>query len=200
MRGVRAAIIVNAILAIVLGILVLAWPQATVALIGLLIGLYFLVAGIFRLGRGIFVRGAGGGSRVLNILLGVLLVIAGIVAIRNPLNSLIALGLVIGICWIIEGVAALVETAPDSSRWFGTLFGAISIVAGIVVLLSPLATIGVLVIVGGIFLIVSGVMQLLQAFTFGKAARGRAVPEPATAQRAARQQPAPQRQRDDYLS
>lgn len=168
--GVRLAIAVSGVLAIVLGILILIWPQSTIAVIALLFGLYFLVSGVVRVGRGIFTNGASGGSRLVNILLGVLLIVAGIIAIRNPLDSLVVLALVIGISWIIEGVAALVETAPDSSKWFGTILGVVSVVAGIVVLMSPLESIAVLVIVGGAFLVASGVIQLIQAFTFGRAA------------------------------
>jgi uncharacterized membrane protein HdeD (DUF308 family) len=172
LTGVRVAIGVNGALAIVLGILVLVWPAASLGLIATLVGLYFLISGAIRLGRGIFMKGASTGSRVLGILLGVLLVIAGIVAIRNPLGTLVVLSMVIGISWIVEGVAALVDTASDSSKWFGTLFGVLSVVAGIVVLLSPLDSIALLAIVAGAFLVVSGVMQVIQAFTLGRAPTG----------------------------
>ena len=69
-----------------------------------------------------------------------------------------------------EGVAALVETAPDASKWFGTLFGAISVVAGISILLSPVGSLAVLVLVGGVFLIISGASQIMMAVTFGRRA------------------------------
>lgn len=166
--GMRIAIAVSAVFAIVLGILVLVWPSSTLSLVAVLFGLYFLVSGVIRVARGLFTKGVSGGVRVLGIVFGVLLIIAGIVVIRNPLNSLVVLAMVIGISWIIEGVAALVETAPDTSRWFGTLVGAIGIIAGIVVLLSPLESLTILVVVGGVFLVVSGVVQLVQAFTFGR--------------------------------
>ncbi|MFC5931005.1 HdeD family acid-resistance protein [Cryobacterium melibiosiphilum] len=168
--GARLAFGISGVLAVVMGVLVLAWPEATLAVAALLFGLYFLVSGALRIVRGVAMSGSLGG-RVLGILFGVLLVIAGIVTIRNPLNSLVVLGLVIGISWIVEGVAALVETAPDSSRWFGTLLAAVSVVAGIVVLVAPLESLGVLVILGGVFLIVSGAVQLLEALTFGRQAR-----------------------------
>ncbi|MFT2816373.1 HdeD family acid-resistance protein [Leifsonia sp. A12D58] len=169
--GVRTAIAISGVIALVLGVMILVWQDATVSLIAILFGLYFLIAGIIRLVRGIFVVGVAPGPRVLNIMLGVLLIIAGIISIRNPLNSLVVLGMVIGISWIIEGVAALVETSTDSSRWFGILFGVVSIIAGIVVLLSPVESIGVLVLIGGIFLVITGILQLIQAFTFGRAAK-----------------------------
>jgi uncharacterized membrane protein HdeD (DUF308 family) len=168
---IRTAMAIGGVVAVILGVMILVWPGATVSVIAVLFGLYFLVGGIARIVRGIAMAGGSVGVRVLNILLGVLLLVAGIVAIRNPIGSLAVLGMVIGISWLIEGVAALVETASDSSRWFGILFAVISIVAGIVVLLSPVDSLGVLVIVGGVFLIVSGLVQLVMSFTLGRGAR-----------------------------
>lgn len=169
--GIRVALGVSAVLAIVLGGLILASPQATLTVAAVMFGLYFLIIGIVRLVRGLLSKGTSGGIRVLNLLMGVLLLIAGVFAIKNPLNSIVALGILVGIAWIIEGVVALVETAPDSSRWFGTLFGAISVVAGIVVLTMPALTIAILTVVGGAFLVVAGIVQLVQAFLFGRKAK-----------------------------
>jgi len=169
--GIRWAFAVSAVLAVVLGILVLVWPESTLTVLATLFGLYFLAAGVVHVARGILTGGAGVGGRVLSILLGVLLVIAGIIAIRNPLSSLALLTMVIGISWIIEGVVGLVETSHDSSKWFGWLFGIVAIVAGTVLLLTPIESLGVLVWIGGIFLVGSGVIQLVQAFTFGRRAR-----------------------------
>jgi uncharacterized membrane protein HdeD (DUF308 family) len=174
-RAVRAAMAFGGVMALVLGVIVLAWPSATLTIVAVLFGLYFLIGGVARVARGAFMTGAGGGIRVLNILFGVLLVIAGIIAIRNPVGSLAVLGMVVGISWLVEGVAALVETAPDSSRWAGTLFGAISVIAGIVVLLSPVDSLATLILVGGIFLLVSGIMQLATSFTFGRGAKAPAM-------------------------
>lgn len=168
--GIRFAFAVSGILAIAFGCLVLFWPEATLSVLATLFGLYFLAAGVVHVVRGVFTGGAGVGGRVLSILLGMLLVVAGIVTIRNPLDSFVVLAMVIGISWIIEGVVGLVETAHDSSRWFGWLFGIVGIVAGTVVLLMPADSLAVLVWVGGIFLVGSGIIQLVQAFTFGKRA------------------------------
>ncbi|WP_166790751.1 HdeD family acid-resistance protein [Cryobacterium mannosilyticum] len=169
--SVKVAMGLAGLVAVALGIIVLVWPAATLAIVAGLFGLYFLFGGVARVARGVFMTGATGGIRVLNILLGVLLLVAGIIAIRNPLNSLAVLGMVIGISWLVEGVAALVETAPDASKWFGTLFGAISVVAGISILLSPIDSLAVLVLVGGVFLVISGVSQVVMGFTFGRGAR-----------------------------
>ncbi|MFO7690131.1 MAG: HdeD family acid-resistance protein [Cryobacterium sp.] len=168
-RGVRIAMVISGLLALALGIIVLAQPAATLAVVAVLLGLYFLVSGVIRVVRGLFTHGAPGG-RVLSILFGVLLIVAGIFAMRNPLNSLVVLGLIIGIAWIIEGIAVLAETASDSSRWPGLLLGIVSLIAGIVVLFAPLQSLAALVLLVGVFLIVSGIVQVIESFIFGRRA------------------------------
>ena len=79
--------------------------------------------------------------------------------------------MVIGISWLVEGVAALVETALAASKWFGMLFGAISVVAGILILLSPIDSRAVLVLVGGVLVVISGVSQVVMVFTVGRGSR-----------------------------
>lgn len=169
-NGIRVALGISAVVALVLGIIVLVWPDKTAGLIAILFGLYFLIIGVVRLAKGVFSRGISGGTRVLSILLGLLLVIAGIFALRNLGATVALLGIIIGIAWIIEGVAALAESAADTSRWPGIVFGIISILAGIVVLFLPQESVAILVWVGGIFLVVAGLVQLVQAFTFGRSA------------------------------
>lgn len=174
--GIRVALVVTALAAIGLGAVLLVWTEATLTVIAVLFGLYFLISGVLRIVRGAASTGAGTGGRVLNIVLGLILLVVGIIAMRNPEGSLAVLGLVVGVAWIVEGIAALVEYTVDASRWFGILFGVISVVAGVIVLFAPVATIGVLVTIGGIMLIFSGLVQLVRAFTFGRGNRAAAVP------------------------
>ncbi|WP_181397252.1 HdeD family acid-resistance protein [Cryobacterium arcticum] len=169
--GVRVAFAVSALIAIGLGTILLVWTTATLSVIAVLFGLYFLVSGALRIVRGIGSTGSAAGGRVLNIVFGLIMVIVGIIAMRNPDGSLAVLGLVIGISWIVEGIAALVEYSVDSSRWFGILFGVVAIIAGVIVLFAPVETLGVLVTIGGIMLIISGLVQLVRAFTFGRGNR-----------------------------
>lgn len=166
--GVRVVFAVSALVAIGLGTILLVWTTATLTVIAVLFGLYFVVSGVLRIVRGFASTGAGAGGRILNIVLGLILLVVGIIAMRNPDGSLAVLGLVVGISWIVEGVAALVEYTADSSRWFGILFGVVAIIAGVIVLFAPVETIGVLVTIGGIMLIISGLVQLVRAFTFGR--------------------------------
>jgi uncharacterized membrane protein HdeD (DUF308 family) len=98
----------------------------------------------------------------------------------------LGIGIGIGIACIIEGVSALVATVPTFSRWFDTLVGAAGMVAGIVVLCAPMESVGVLVLLGSGFLIISGAVQLMAGFTFGRQARAASISSPATASPATR--------------
>ncbi|POH61657.1 hypothetical protein C3B59_13635 [Cryobacterium zongtaii] len=166
--GIRVAFAVSALVAIAIGAILLVWTEATLTVIAVLFGLYFVISGVVRIARGVASTGSAAGGRVLNIVLGVLVLILGILALRNPEGSLAVLGLVVGIVWIVEGVAALVEYTTDSSRWPGILLGVVGVLAGLIVLFAPVQTIGVLVTIGGIMLIISGLVQLVRAFTFGR--------------------------------
>lgn len=166
--GIRVAFAVSGVVAISIGAILLVWTEATLTVIAVLFGLYFVISGVVRIVRGAASTGSAAGGRVLNIVLGVLVLILGILAIRNPEGSLAVLGLLVGIVWIVEGVAALMEYTTDSSRWPGILLGVVGILAGVIVLFAPVETIGVLVTIGGIMLIISGLVQLVRGFTFGR--------------------------------
>ena len=172
-RWLKGGLWIRAILSIVLGIVVLALafnnPDAIVYTIAWLFAIYFWIVGLVRIVSGIVNNSISGGIRALNIVLGVLLIVAGVVAIRNPVVSLVALALVIGFSWIIEGVLAVMETAKDSSQWFGTILGVISVVAGITVIFLPVESIGILVLFTGILLIVTGIMAGITAIMLGRA-------------------------------
>ena len=166
-RGVRIGLGVTGAVSVVMGLLILFWPGATLEVLAFLFGLYFLIAGAIRVLLGVF-TGLGTGLKILNILVGLALLVVGVIAIRNPSATLTALALVLGIAWIVEGVMTLAESDRGGSRWFSIVLGILSILAGIVVLILPLGSLAVLVIYGGIFLVVLGAIQIVRAFAFGR--------------------------------
>lgn len=166
-RTIRGSLAVTGVLSVVLGAIVLFWPEATLEVIAFLFGLYFLVAGAIRVITGL-VTPLVGGLRVMNILTGMLLFVLGVVVMRNPLASLAVIALAIGVAWIIEGIMSLAETESGGSRWYAIAYGIISILAGVVVLFLPVGSLTALVIFGGIFLVVLGIVELVRAFTFGR--------------------------------
>jgi|SRR4029453_1283650 uncharacterized membrane protein HdeD (DUF308 family) len=155
------------IVTLVLGLLVLAWPDRTVVVIAVLFGLQLVLAGIFRFVAALASDDESGGTRVLLALLGVLSFIVGLYALRHVLVTVAALALLLGIFWIVHGAvevfAALSHRTMRSRGW--TIFmGLLSIVAGVVVLVYPGISLVTLAVVLGIWLLVFGVMEIVLAF------------------------------------
>lgn len=171
-NGVRAALGISGAVAAILGIVLLFWPTKTLGALAIFLGIYFVVAGVLRLGVGIFSRGITGGIRTLNIILGILLVFAGVIALKNVAIATAALVIFavafIGVGWIIEGVMVLAESGRAASSGWAIAYGILSILAGIVVLVLPASSAAFLIIFAAISLIVLGIIGIVRAFTFGR--------------------------------
>ncbi|WP_022892126.1 HdeD family acid-resistance protein [Agromyces subbeticus] len=169
---IRATLGISGVVALIFGLFITFAPEKTAVALAWLFGLYFLIAGIAYIGLGIFSKGISGGARALDIILGVLFVIGGIVVLANPSESAVFLGIflgvLIGVLWIVEGLAALAQSSDSGSKAWAIFFGILSIVAGIVLLFSPLWGAVFLFWFAGISLIVLGIVQIVRAFTFGR--------------------------------
>lgn len=171
-NAVRTALGIGGVLAAIIGILILVWPGKTAMVVTAIIAIYAIAAGLVYAGLGIFSKTKGGWSRIGHILLGVLFIIAGVVAFLNLSQTTawlaVFLGILVGIMWIIEGVVALSTLGDAASKGWTVFFAILSIIAGIILLFSPIWGAVVLWWLLGISLIVLGIIQIVRAFTFGK--------------------------------
>ena len=171
-NGIRTALGLGGALSVILGIVILVWPGKTAMVVTAIIAIYAIVAGLVYAGMGIFATGKGGWSRVGHVLLGVLYVVAGIVAVSNlglaALSLAVFLGILVGIMWVIEGVVALSTLDLAPSRGWTIFYAIISIIAGVTLLFSPLWGAVVLWWLIGISAVVMGIIQIGRAFSFGK--------------------------------
>lgn len=171
-NAVRAAFGLVGILGLALGIALLVWPGKTVAVVAGIAGIYFIFAGIARLALSIFSSGLSAGHRILGLILGLIILLAGIVVLRNLATATTVLVtiavIVMGFAWIVDGIMAIVESGKSSSRGLAITFGVFAILAGIVVLVFPMGTALAFAILIGITLAILGVLGIVRAFTFGK--------------------------------
>ena len=169
---IRVTLGLTGVLALIAGIFITFWPKNAAVFLTVLLGIYFVVAGLAYVGLGIFSKGISGGARALDIILGILFVIGGVLMLSNPTESAVVigifLGVLIGILWIVEGAVALAQSGSSSSRGWAIFFGVLSIIAGIVLLFSPLWGSVILFWILGISLIVLGIVQIVRAFTFAR--------------------------------
>lgn len=171
-NGVRTALGLAGVLTLIAGILILVWPGQTAAVVTGILAIYTIAAGLVYAGLGIFSKEKGGWSRIGHIVLGLLFIVAGIVAFSNwPVTTALLavfVAIMIGITWIIEGIVSLSTLGDASSKVWTIIFAVISIIAGIYLLFSPLWGAIVLWWLLGIMLIAMGVVNVIRAFSFGK--------------------------------
>jgi len=171
-NAIRTALGIGGVLSVIAGVLILVWPGKTALVVTAIIAIYAIASGLAYAGLGIFSKTKGGWSRVGHILLGVLFVIAGIVAFTNlgatALWLAAFIGILVGIMWIVEGVVALSTLGLAASKGLTVFFAILSIIAGVVLLFSPLWGAVVLWWLLGISAVALGLVNIVRAFSFGK--------------------------------
>lgn len=167
-KAIRTGLVIGAVLALLAGGFILAFPAGALAVIAVVFGIFILLRGIVRLVLGLFGPGLSAGGRTLSIILGILLIAASIFVLRNLEAGLAVLGLLIGLSWIVDGIAMLVESGRGAVRGFSIVAGIISVIAGVVVLFVPVTGVAVLTIFTAIVFLVLGVLQVVGAIMVGR--------------------------------
>jgi uncharacterized membrane protein HdeD (DUF308 family) len=151
------------VVSIIAGVLVLAWPGPTLVVLAVLFGVELIVWGIYRLIGAITFGDAGGGARTLWAILGVLSLLLGFYALRHIVITLLALGLLLGIFWLVDGIGLIVSAVEHRGmpgRGISLLSGVLGVIAGLVLLVWPSISILTLAWLAGLWLLVVGVMQI----------------------------------------
>jgi uncharacterized membrane protein HdeD (DUF308 family) len=159
------------LVAIAIGVIVLVWPDRTLRVIGILFGIYLLVSGFLEIVVA-FAPQERTGLRVLAVITGALSILLGLLCFRGVFESILLLALWIGFGWLIRGIAraAAAASAPYEPHRGWQIFGGILLaIAGVVVIVSPVASLWTLTLLVGVWLIVLGVWQIIEAFTVRRA-------------------------------
>jgi uncharacterized membrane protein HdeD (DUF308 family) len=131
---------------VVVGALVLIWPDASIVVLAWLFGLQLVIAGILQLVAACW-RDAGVAARVLLGLAGAFSILVGLLCLRAPLQTAVLLGLMVGAAWVVTGLLGIVlafGAGHDRSRGWSIVSGILSTIGGAVVLLNPGVSIVVL--------------------------------------------------------
>lgn len=153
---------------IAIGVVVVVWPGETLTVLSVLFGIQLLLFGVFRLISAFSSQSLAPG---LTGFIGVIGMVAGVVVLRNPFETVAVLATLLGIVWIVGGSIDLISSIADNrlqDRGWIALSAAVSIVAGIIVVAWPAPTVTVIAWVAGIYLIVFGLMFCFGAFRLKK--------------------------------
>lgn len=165
--------LISGLLAVALGAAVLAWPGITILVAAIAFGAYLLISGIGQVVFAFSLHITAGG-RVLAFISGAASLVLAVLAFRHIGDAVLLLAIWIGIGFIFRGVATTVSAISDPTlpaRGWNIFLGIISLIAGFVVLGSPIESIGTLALVTGIWLVVTGVAEVITAFGIRKGAK-----------------------------
>jgi len=162
----RFGLVLGVCLAI-LGLMIVIRPDVPLLLLGILIGIELLFLGVIRIVAGATGDGTGRNVRILIIAGGALTSIAGLICLFSPSLPLTFMAVLLGIGWIIDGVANLISNlrGPEGqSRLASIVFAVCSILAGLVVIIWPTKSLTLMTQLIGIIFIVLGVIAIVTAY------------------------------------
>jgi len=146
---------------LILGLIVSFHPTGSLNVIAVLLGIAAILSGIFHLIRVFDPKEL---HRVWLGIVGLLFIVIGVVLIRHLHLTRSLIGLLIGITWIVQGLTALIGGISGGVRegraWW-IIFGVVSLIAGIVVAVTPASSLNVLAVLLGIWFVIMGIFEII---------------------------------------
>jgi uncharacterized membrane protein HdeD (DUF308 family) len=157
---------------LLVSVLILRITTASVATVGVLMGVLFLVAMLNEW----FIAAVSPSWRWAHIVLGVLFAVGAIWAFARPYNAFWALASVLGLLLILRGtfdiISAVVTKDINSAWWLGMLVGILEILLGFWASQQRLPVQGALLLVWvGFFALFRGISEIVVAFELRSAQR-----------------------------
>jgi uncharacterized membrane protein HdeD (DUF308 family) len=169
--------LVSGLLSVILGVLVILRPGGAVWIAAIFLGAYLLVSGIAQVIFAFSLHVSAGG-RVMLFISGAASLVLAVLAFKDigdeSAMAILLLAIWIAVGFIFRGVSTTVSAISDPAmpgRGWQIFFGIITILAGIVVMASPLDSLLLLALVVGIWLIVIGVFEIVSAFSIRTASK-----------------------------
>jgi uncharacterized membrane protein HdeD (DUF308 family) len=179
-RDIWYALLVAGLLTIGLGIFFIASPHETLKVFTVIAGIFLLVDGGAAVLGALFGKSEQRGTLAL---VGILSLIAGLVLVKKPFQTLTVLVLILGVWFVVAGIARLffAFTVPEG-RAGNILVAILDVIAGIVILSWPDLGLSTLAVIVGIVLLFRGAFLSYGAWRLLKLEReprGPGTPAPA---------------------
>jgi len=152
------------IISLLFGILLFTQPTATLALIMLLVGLSWFIQGIVTLAS-VFIDKADWGWKLFGGIIGLA---AGLLVLRNPVESTVAIpaiyAILLGIFGVLIGLAALIA-GFQGEGWGVGIFGAFSLLIGLAMMFNSVLGGAVLIWLTALLLVIQGAIGVFWSFS-----------------------------------
>ena len=171
----RIGAITVSICMLILGIIMLVWPDISAMTVCILLGILCAAAGVYKLVR-YFKLGFAGLFFRFDLGAGILYILAGLLLLLHPQDAMVVLPVAAGI-YILFGSVLDIQVAVEMHRfglrnWGCSLaLGILDAVLGFYLLFNPFSGAAALMMAVGICLIVGSVQNLYSVFCISKAIR-----------------------------
>jgi uncharacterized membrane protein HdeD (DUF308 family) len=158
-------LLVMGLLSLGFGGLLIFWPGQTLTVVTTIVGLFMIVAGVARFFVGVF--DGDREHRLLLVVLGIVGVVIGVIIMRNPESTIRLIVLLTALFWLVSGMVDLFRGLTNArlpDRSLRILFGAMSAIFGVIILVWPDITVGVFAVLTGIYVVFFGILEILAAF------------------------------------
>jgi uncharacterized membrane protein HdeD (DUF308 family) len=169
-RSYGTFLIVAGVIGAIAGILALVYPDITLLALALIAGINLMLMGVLAL-----IEAFGGErdatARLLCGIIGILGLIGGLIVIRRPGESLLAILLVLGIWLIVSGIVDFIRAfARLEGRALMLLSALVDVILGVLILALPKLSLATLAILVGISFIVRGVFSVVRGIAIRRGA------------------------------
>jgi uncharacterized membrane protein HdeD (DUF308 family) len=149
-----------------MGLVLVFWPEQTLKVLAVLIGIQFILTGLLRLVLAVASKQADGGTRAVAGMFGALALILGLLCLRDPLQTVLVISMILGVWWLAAGLIDIVgafRSGESHRRGWDAALGVISVAAGGFLLVAPEVSVTVLVVVAAVWLFSYGSIAIVAA-------------------------------------
>ena len=177
LRSSGSLLIAAGAISIIAGLLAIAYPDITLLALALFAGInLILLSALTRVDA--FSKDVDAAPRAVSAVLGILGLIAGLVVLRRPGETLLVLVLVLGIWLVVSGIISFLRSLDGvAGRGLEMLEAVCEIALGILILALPDLSLRTVAILAGIGFILRGALAVYGGWQLRKA--GRVAPRPA---------------------
>ncbi len=176
-RDMWGTLLLRGVIAVLFGIAAVFWPALTLVTLVYLFGAYVLVTGVVNVIQGVLSMKVRT-TWFLTLLVGLVELGIGVYLMRHTDVSFATLILLIGFSLIIRGVLEVVAAFMDFGGWASTrtlltVGGLASVLAGVVILMQPVAGGVAFVWILGVYALLVGAMMVAVSLDARKLVEGK---------------------------
>jgi uncharacterized membrane protein HdeD (DUF308 family) len=161
------SILLRGVVGVAVGIALLVWTEPTLKILFWLVAIFAVLDGLILLIGAMVAKDAGGAARAALVVGGLVSIGFGVALVAWPKITIGAVIILIGAWWLVTGVFQLAGAFADKGqqgRAWAFASGALSIVAGLILLFNPAIGFEALVFVVALFAVVIGTLNIVLSF------------------------------------